>query len=154
MYKEKTKEAGFTLIELMVVIASIAILATVVLVSLQGARDGAEDVNRMSAISQLRSLAYAGEISDFENLEEVSGGFGEVLCEYGSTGQSAYTDCRWLDILSMGMDEDEGEFCLSIQLKKQDDEGHRYFCIDSDLTGKEYSTSEHACAGDHPFCSN
>ncbi len=53
----KKREKGFTLIELMVVIAIIAILATVVLVALQSARDAAQDSNRKSAIAQIRSLA-------------------------------------------------------------------------------------------------
>jgi prepilin-type N-terminal cleavage/methylation domain-containing protein len=53
---QKNKK-GFTLIELMVVIAIIAILATVVLVALQGARDAAEDSKRQSAVTQVRSIA-------------------------------------------------------------------------------------------------
>ncbi len=48
---------GFTLIELMVVIAIIAILATVVLVALQGARDAAKDSKISSAVTQARSIA-------------------------------------------------------------------------------------------------
>ncbi len=53
----KLNKQGFTLIELMVVIAIIAILATVVLVALGTARDTAEDANRTSALSQARAIA-------------------------------------------------------------------------------------------------
>ena len=57
MFYKKSK--GFTLIELLVVIAIIGILATIVLVSLNSARQKARDVRR---IGDLRQVALALEM--------------------------------------------------------------------------------------------
>ncbi len=62
---------GFTLIELMVVVAIIAILATVVLIALSNARDAAEDSNKKTAIAQFRNIAaiYYYKNETYENME-------------------------------------------------------------------------------------
>jgi type IV pilus assembly protein PilA len=70
MFKNKK---GFTLIELMVVIAIIAILATVVLVALQGARDAAMDSKISSAITQARSIAEIHYATNAANPQQYTG---------------------------------------------------------------------------------
>jgi len=137
---QKIKEnKGFTLIELMVVIAIIAILATVVLVSLQSARDSAEDSNRISAVGQIRSLAevYYAQSEDlvYDKLEEdPDPELTEVLNEYG-------------DVLEIHAEGDN--YCAAIQLKSDEDQ---YFCVDHRLTGARYSEAEMFCDGDNVMC--
>jgi len=70
MLKNK-KEQGFTLIELLVVIAIIGILASIVLVSLTGARGKARDAARKSDIRQI-SLAMEMYYDDFAGYPAVT----------------------------------------------------------------------------------
>jgi type II secretion system protein G len=67
---------GFTLIELLVVIAIIGILASIVLVSLNNARQKARDVKRVGDMRQVQ-LALEGYYDDFQ---AYPGDDGAVTC--------------------------------------------------------------------------
>ena len=55
MHTPMNNKKGFTLIELLVVVAIIGLLASVVVVSLGGARVGARDARRAGDVAQLRT---------------------------------------------------------------------------------------------------
>jgi prepilin-type N-terminal cleavage/methylation domain-containing protein len=59
MQKTINKRVGFTLIEMLVVIAVIGILSAAVLASLSPARNKAKDARIISALNQVRALAEA-----------------------------------------------------------------------------------------------
>jgi prepilin-type N-terminal cleavage/methylation domain-containing protein len=99
---------GFTLIELMIVIAVVAVLTTFILVALSGAREAAEDSKRKGAISQIRSFSSVhyslqGGFSDLENANELS----DIIDKYDiNTGEE-----KVLKIISGA-----SEFCAEIEL--------------------------------------
>ncbi len=123
------KKKGFTLIELMVVIAIIAILATVVLVSLQSARDAAHDSNKRVAINQIRSLAavYYTQNKTFAKLEE-SEEFEKIKGE-NDMHYSFYDD----------------GFCITVKLKNE-----KWLCLDHERAIEEYENRR--CAGSNTDC--
>ncbi len=73
----KNKNAGFTLVEVLTVIMIIAILASVVLVSLDRARERTRDSTIKNQMSQLRSLAettysFSDGYENFDGLTEIT----------------------------------------------------------------------------------
>jgi prepilin-type N-terminal cleavage/methylation domain-containing protein len=65
------KQKGFTLIELLVVIAIIGLLSSLAIVSLNSARDKANDVQIKSDLAQIRTIAElttdgSGDYTDFD----------------------------------------------------------------------------------------
>ncbi len=120
---------GFTLIELMVVIAIIAILAGVVLVSLQSARNAAYDSNKRSAITQTRTLAavYYTQNKTFANFEENE--------EFEKIKEEIDVHYDFYD---------EG-FCITVKLKNEN-----WLCLDHERALKEYKNRR--CAGSNTDC--
>jgi type II secretion system protein G len=111
------KRKGFTLIELLVVIAIIGILATIVLVSLNTARQKARDVRR---IGDLRQVALALEMYYDDN-----------------ASYPTYTPCSNASWLSMG-----GDISPTYMTAVPDDpvnSGSNVYMYSSDATGTEYA---------------
>jgi len=71
-----SKSKGFTLIELLVVIAIIGILASIVLVSVSGARDRGKDARIIAGMAQFRSMAAM--------INEAKGSYVSLNCNWST----------------------------------------------------------------------
>lgn len=130
MLKSLKKNRGFTLIELLVVIAIIGILASIVLVSLSGARNRAKDTRIISEMSQIRSLAEL--FYNEQNPNTYS----------GVEGDTRYTKIS-ADITSQGgaLSQVVGanDYCAYSTLVTQSGGAAQWYCVDS--TGTATTTA-------------
>jgi prepilin-type N-terminal cleavage/methylation domain-containing protein len=125
------KREGFTLIELLVVIAIIGILASIVLVSLSGARNRAKDARIMADMGQIRSAA-----------EIFYGNNGNY------TGLCTATDTLTLlnDVYSQGGSTSSCWSSASAYCAKSILNSGQYWCVDSTLRSKQYGSNPATCA--------
>ncbi len=162
----KLNKKGFTLIELMVVIAIIAILATVVLVSLQSARAAAEDANRSAAIAQVRSLAevYFAQDLSYEELTKPQAELLELVYKYGTHEDFTGLDIDdhpeydatsnpnpWKGVMRVTVEASPAvgsgfspyeRYCVQIQLQSEDND---YYCVDHNLAIKKDTKAGGPC---------
>jgi len=117
------KKKGFTLIELLVVIAIIGILSAIVLVSLSGARNKANDARIKADMSQIRSQA-------------------EIIYDSGTPPANSYAGvCANTDVAKLRADvllqnggtavtcnNEANDYCVSSPLKST---GAGIYCVDS-----------------------
>jgi len=98
--KETTFQRGFTLVEMLVVIAIIAILASIFLVGLQGFRGSAYDARRLSDVTNIQSKLelYYNQHGDYpDNLKDPDLGSlpkDPTLGTTGTTGGTGYYYCK------------------------------------------------------------
>ncbi len=66
------KKKGFTLVEMLVVVAIIGVLSSILLTSLEPARLKAKDAKIIQEVNQIRNIAEALYDGDYDALEEVN----------------------------------------------------------------------------------
>jgi len=121
------KKRGFTLIELLVVIAIIGILSSVVLASLNTARDKGKDASAKGSLSSVRAEA---EIF-FDDNATYTG----VCADTKVAALIAATETQTSNTASCGVLADGSGWAAEIQLSN----GGDFFCVDS--TGAATTTA-------------
>ncbi|MDI6734475.1 MAG: type II secretion system protein [Patescibacteria group bacterium] len=141
---------GFTLIEMLVVVAIIGVLSSVLLTALGPARDKAKDARIIQEINQVRAILESiGNNGNYSLIPEVSGGD-------GSTVDNSDLKVLVKDIYALGGDlyirktmSGRGFLTyskLNIKLSTDESPVTNYFCADS--SGRVSYTTTEPTSGD------
>lgn len=120
---KQTLKRGFTLIELLVVIAIIGILASVVLASLNSARDKGTDAANKSNLNNIRAQA--------EIVYDDDGDYAAV-CADGKVSEA-------ITAAGATCNDDVDAWAASVQLEST--ASTTYYCVDSTGTAQEGGTA-------------
>ena len=132
-----TKQKGFTLIELLVVIAIIGILSSIVLASLNSARNKGKDASATASMSSIRSSAEIYYNGTGGNSYGAAGDETGVCADAdvlklltAATAQAGTSDC---DVATAG-----AAYAASLDLL----ESGQHFCVDSTGVAKKSGTAK------------
>jgi prepilin-type N-terminal cleavage/methylation domain-containing protein len=148
-YSMKFKK-GFTLVELLIVIAIIGILSSVVLASLNAARSKGQDAKVKSQIDGARdsasifydeNVSYNGLAGDVEN----SCATADSMFVDVSSGMSAFTDLsNYPSLTTIRCSSTDSTYMISASLSTPGE----FWCVDSQSVSKQISAVDHLSA--HP----
>ncbi len=133
------KGSGFTLIELLVVIAIIGILASIVLVSLGGARSKARDAQRQSDMRQVvtaQEMYYGDQGSYFTNADASGTPAISTYLDALHDPQYPSKDYEWLD--NTTCDPAGQAFCVYATLENKRNGSTTYFAASEKGTKELY----------------
>lgn len=136
--RQPLKSKGFTLIEILIVIAIIGILASIVVVSLRGASERTKNTKIVTDIVQVRKVAevmYVQEATGYEN-----------LCSQGTlnvNNETLLTLKNDIEYYSGSSDvitcyASVRSYCVSVELLGVQT---KWFCIDDEGNNEEFTTN-------------
>lgn len=135
--------SGFTLIEILIVVAIIGILSTIVIVSLREATDRTKNAKIIANITQVRKVAEELYVQEADGYTSLCNGTGGVN---SSNPDLAMVETDLQNYLgassSMTCYASNYHYCLSTRLV---DDSTRWFCIDSKATDLDITQTANPC---------